>query len=135
MNDSSETRRRKIRQRPKPTSLQTIHWMKKRNKGNYQGIAIKTEMLASQKAYLQRMFNIFDRSGDGSIDLTELQSALLDYGFSEHKAEEYLDVFANLPSVQDDGEISFDEFLNCMGTSSVSKYKSEWSEHRVMEAL
>ena len=111
-----ETRRRRRRQRPRETPLETIKWMKSRQPT--QNIFIKTDKLDSQVEYLKRMFQIFDKSGDGSIDLSELKAALLDYGFSQSKANEYLETFSSLPSVQDDGEISFEEFKNCMGCSS-----------------
>ena len=116
------------RRRPRPRaeiSYDTVRWMRRRRKGKVGGSAhsggevfLKTGQLAAQRAYLKRMFSIFDQSGDGSIDLSELRHALLDYGLSRHKADDLLEVFANLPSVQNDGEIDFDEFVSCMGTSS-----------------
>lgn len=113
---------RSSRSKPlKPLPLDTIRWMRTRQLNNYDPdiVSIKNNILKpSQKAQLKRIFGIFDNSADGNIDLLELQQALLSYGYSKAKAKQYLQIFEALPSVQDDGEISFDEFVNVMSTSN-----------------
>ena len=113
---------RSSRSKPlKPLPLDTIRWMRTRQLNNYDPdiVSIKNNILKpSQKAQLKRIFAIFDSTNDGNIDLLELQQALLSYGYSKAKAKQYLQIFEALPSVQDDGEISFDEFLNVMSTSN-----------------
>lgn len=97
---------------------ETIKWIRRRRKLNQDHVYIKTQLIEKQKDYLSRIFAIFDRDGSGSIDLNELKSALIEYGYDEDKADDYLDVFAKMPSVQDDGEIEFDEFVHAMATAS-----------------
>ena len=97
----------------------TIKWMKKRApRGQRDHVHIKTSLIEKQRDYLKNMFAIFDKDGGGSIDLLELKDALMDYGFNADEADDYLDVFAKLPSVQDDGEINLEEFVHAMATSS-----------------
>ena len=89
-----EKRRRKMRTIPYDTSK----WMKKRRCQDH--VYIKTKLIDKQRVYLSRMFAIFDKDGGGSIDLSELKDALIDYGYDADEADDYLDVFAKMPSVQ-----------------------------------
>jgi hypothetical protein len=101
------------------TPIATIKWMKKHApRAQREHVHIKTSLIEKQRDYLKSMFAIFDKDGGGSIDLLELKDALMDFGFNADEADDYLDVFAKLPSVQDDGEIDLEEFVHAMATSS-----------------
>ena len=94
-----ESQRRRKKQKPKPLPLSSVAWMKARNLNNFKyssGISIKDNILeTTQIDQLKRIFGIFDATGDGNIDISELEDALLTYGYTKNRANEYLKIFSS----------------------------------------
>ena len=105
---------------PLELPFETVKYLRTRVKEKGTGyVFTKPKYVDQFLPQLRRMFNIFDNDQSGEIDLQELRAALIDYKKIERsEIDKLLQLFQELDGVQDDGLISFDEFVSVMKTSS-----------------
>ena len=104
-----------------PVPYSWMKWMSKRNPNLKGQVLLRKEHLAPHRAHLKGIFDIFDVDGSGFITVEELQEALENYGMPAKSVSSMLDMFLALESVQDDHEISFEEFVQVLATAGASE--------------